>query len=125
MMENRLMEKAIVLNPGFSVADAEYPDFTLKHDTLVVEFVDAREIPVRVSFINAAGVKWQEITTNDGPEKRDDCVYEIQHSKWHAAYLEQGARSVQDNLHHYKLCFNAYGPLEVLASSFTVTHITS
>lgn len=119
------MEKAIVLNPGFSVADAEYPDFTLKHDTLVVEFVDAREIPVRVSFINAAGVKWQEITTNDGPEKRDDCVYEIQHSKWHAAYLEQGARSVQDNLHHYKLCFNAYGPLEVLASSFTVTHITS
>lgn len=117
-------EKAILLNPGFSVADAEYPDIFLKDNTLVVEFVDWREHTIRVTFLNAAGLKWQEIMPKEGPEVRDDECYEILNSKWLEAYFGQMVRSVDDHLHHFKLYFNTYGPLEVLASSFTYTEIT-
>jgi hypothetical protein len=111
-------EHAHLLEPGFSVADAEYPSFVLKDGVLVLEFIDWRRHRIRVVFSNAAGVKWQEIELR-GPESRNDRTYEITDSAWLRSYLDQGARSVADQLRHFKLCFNAYGPLEVLASSFT------
>ncbi len=45
-----MTETARLLEPGFSVADAGYPDFTLKDGTLTVEFTDWQERRVRVRF---------------------------------------------------------------------------
>jgi hypothetical protein len=115
-------ERARLLNPGFSVADAEYPCFSLGGGCLRLEFVESNGRRVRATFTNAAGIKWQEIDSA-GPEPRGDSTYEILESEWLKAYLDQGARSPADDLHHFKLCFNAWGPLEVLASSLSVQEV--
>jgi hypothetical protein len=62
-----------------------------------------------------AGVKWQELDS-DGPEERNDEVYEIINSLWIERYIADMARTKEDNLRHFKLCFNACGVLEILAS---------
>ena len=109
-------ETAKLLNPGFSVADAEYPRFSLRDGVLKLAFVDWRERLVHVQFGNAAGVRWQELDSK-GPEERDDSVYEILESFWLAEYLRAVARTFADGLRHFRLCFNAYGVLDVLATT--------
>lgn len=107
------------LEPDFSVADAEYPKFALRDGRLILEFVDWRERVVRVRFSNAAGVKWQELDSG-GPEDRDDSVYEIIGSSWLAGYLANGARTLAEDLRHFRLCFNAWGVLDVLATTMEI-----
>jgi hypothetical protein len=110
---------AKLLEPGFSTADAEYPSLALRHGTLVLEFLDWRERAIVVDFSNAAGVKWQELDS-PGPQDRDDSVYEIVESAWLAEYLARDARTPGDGLHHFRLCFNASGVLDVLAESMVL-----
>jgi hypothetical protein len=114
-----MSEKAAMLEPGFSVADATYPTFRLRDGEVVLEFTDWRDRPVRIRFTNAAGVRWQELDSA-GPEERDDAVFEIIESIWLAEYLRKGARTPADDLRHYRLCFNAAGVLDVLATSMKV-----
>ena len=109
-------ETAKLLQPDFSTADAEYPEFFLRDGVLVLEFTDWRERAVRVRFANAVGVKWQELDSS-GPEERDDSVYEIVGSAWLAAHLAAGVRDAGEELRHFRLCFNPTGVLDVLASS--------
>jgi len=111
-----MTEIARRLEPGFSVADAEYPSFDLQDGVHSLRFRDWRERNVHVRFSNAVGVKWQELDST-GPEDRDDEVYEKENSAWHEAYLRSEARTTNDALRHYRLCFNALGVLDVLASS--------
>ena len=111
-----MTETATLLQPPFSVADASYPNFSLRDGQLILEFVDWRERPVHVRFTNAAGVKWQELDS-PGPEDRDDATFEIVGSGWLAKYLETASRVTGDGLLHYRLCFNASGVLDVLAAS--------
>ncbi len=71
-------------------------------------------------FDDVAGVRWQEIGSH-GPNERDDSTYEIVDSEWVRLSLEDGGvREPSEVLRHFKLCFNAYGPLEVLAASMSV-----
>ena len=114
-----MSESAKLLEPEFSVADAEYPKFALRDGRLVLEFVDWQERSVRVRFPNAAGVKWQELDSR-GPEDRDDSVYEIIDSSWLAEYLANDARTLAEGLRHFRLCFNACGVLDVLATSMEI-----
>jgi hypothetical protein len=111
-----MAEKAILLTPGFSTADAQYPSFALRGGSLVLEFEDWRERQIVVTFTNAAGVMWQEVHS-PGPQDRDDSVYEIDGSSWMAQYLASAARTPGDALRHYRLCFNASGVLDVLAAA--------
>jgi hypothetical protein len=111
-----MSESAKLLEPGFSTADAEYPDFALRDGVLRVEFQDWREQPILVEFLDVAGVRWQE-HGSAGPEERDDSVYEIIDSKWLTALWDAGARGREEGHRHFKLRFNAYGPLEVLATA--------
>lgn len=114
-----MAETAKLLEPGFSVADAEYPRFALRDGTFSLEFVDWRERQVHVRFSNAAGVRWEELDSK-GPQGRDDEVYEIVESSWVADYMQTDARTAGDALRHFRLCFNACGVLDVLASSMDV-----
>lgn len=111
-----MSERANPLQPDFSTADAEYPDFSLRDGVLELEFTDWREEPVRVRFTNAVGVKWQELDSA-GPEDEDDGVFEIAGSAWLAAYLAAGVRGADEGLRHFRLCFNPIGVLDVLASA--------
>ena len=114
-----MAESARLLEPAFSVSDAEYPQFALRDGRLVLEFVDWQERSVRVRFPNAAGVKWQELDSR-GPEDRDDSVYEIVDSSWLAEYLANDATTLAEGLRHFRLCFNAWGVLDVLAASMEI-----
>jgi hypothetical protein len=115
-------ETARLIQPGFSVADAEYPSFSLREGRLLLEFVDWQEQQVRVSFSGVAGVKWHELSS-PGPEDRDDAVFEIEESSWLEAYLQEGSRATNESLRHFRLCFNAIGLLDVLASTMCVEGI--
>ena len=114
-----MSETAKLLKPAFSTADAENPSFTLRDGTLALEFVDWQKRSVHVRFSNAAAVKWQELDST-GPEDRDDSVYEIVGSRWLHDYLATLARTPADGLHHYRLCFNGSGVLDVLAQSMNM-----
>jgi hypothetical protein len=114
-----MSESAKLLEPGFYVADAEYPRFALRDGTIILEFIDWREHSVRVRFSGAAGVKWQEVDSR-GPEGRDDSVYEIVGSSWLAEYFANDDRILADALRHFRLCFNACGVLDVLATSMEI-----
>ena len=111
-----MTERATLIDAGFSTADAEYPTFASDGDCLKLEFQDWQGHTVRVSFDSPVGVKWQALDST-GPEDRDDSVYEIADSEWVASYLRQGDHTSHDRFHHFKLCFNAIGVLEVLATS--------
>ena len=117
--ERIMSESAKLLEPGFSVADAEYPKFAFRDGFVILEFVDWRGREVRVRFSNAAGVKWQELDSR-GPEDRDDSVYEIVDSSWLDEYLASDARTLADALKHFRLCFNACGVLDVLCTSMVI-----
>ena len=80
-----------------------------------VQFSDRAEHLVLVEFDDVCGVRWQE-SGSTGPEERNDSVYELVDSDWLAATLADHAREREEGHRHFKLGFNAYGPLEVLAT---------
>ena len=110
-----MAETAKLLQPGFSTADAEYPDLTLNDGVLRLEFREWTEQVIVVEFDDVCAVRWQEVGYL-GPEDREDSVYEIIDSDWLEAHLKGGARDPEEGHRHFKLGFNAYGPLEVLAT---------
>lgn len=107
------------LEPGFSTADAEYPSVSLKDGTLDLFFVDWREQPVSVRFRDAASVSWQQLEIT-GPNVGDDKVYEIQNSNWIASHYRQQTILPAEKLRHFRLCFNAWGTLDVIASEMEI-----
>ena len=112
-------ETAIELKEGFSVADADYPEISLNDGILVVRFIDWQERTVSLLFLNTCAFKWQEASSR-GPEPRDDTAYEIVNSEWVAKHLVEQVRAPEEKFRHFKLCFNACGVLEVIASKIEV-----
>jgi hypothetical protein len=104
-------ERAHVLDVGFSTADAECPSFGMGDAGFVLEFRDWRERPIRVAFENTAGLRWEAF--DDG----NDHIYEVADSEWVAALLRTNEYTESDGLRHFRLCFNAHGILDVLASN--------
>ncbi|HEY4760492.1 MAG TPA: hypothetical protein VIH42_07925 [Thermoguttaceae bacterium] len=97
---------------GFSTADAEDVQLQFINCDLTLTFTDWQEKKQQIFFRNILAFCWQE---PDETDIRDDETYEVTDSSW----LEQQAK-LQDVLAqkyaHYKLCFNAIGTLDVLAS---------
>ena len=112
------MERAIILEPGFSTADADYPDICDTEAGLLVKFNDWQENNIEVLFSEAIAFKWQLIETFIEGEEYDRC-HEIENSMWLKEHYKQGELEKNESYKHYKFNFNACGQLEVLASGFS------
>lgn len=119
-LPQEMYEIAERLTPGFVTADAEYPDFSLADGTLKLEFTDHASERITVQFANAIAVNWQELSATS-PNPRDDEIYEIKNSSWIADHIRQGARSADEELRHFRLCFNACGTLDVIAATMELS----
>jgi hypothetical protein len=79
-----------------------------------VRFDDWRERAVHVVFSGAVAFRWD--IEDAKADYRDDESYRVHNSAWLERCRLQGLAS--DEHHHFKLCFNPYGELDVLAMSF-------
>jgi hypothetical protein len=105
------------IEPGFSVTDAEYPNFELGNGHLTLSFTDWHEKPVRVLFKDVVAVKWQELELmrdGDGIEG----IYVIDDSSWLAHHVPTRAMHSEQEYKHFRFDFNACGSLEVVCISF-------
>jgi hypothetical protein len=102
----------VPLRVGFSTADAEQPSIEFKGGDLIVQFKDWCERPVSIRFPETIAFTWQDEARLPA-DIRDDSAYEVINSPWVAELLELGATLV--DRHHYKLCFNAAGVLDVVS----------
>jgi hypothetical protein len=96
------------------VADADFPRLVYDENELWVSFRDWRENEVEVRFPNCYAVRWQTAFLLL-PGERDDEVFEIANSDWLALHREQEAVAPEESMRHFRLNFNAWGQLEVLA----------
>ena len=104
-----------LLQPGFSTADADYPELHLRADVLHLSFKDWREQPVRVEFAGVCAVSWQE-AEELLPDEPYDGACEVHNSPWAARHAEEA--NPTDLLRHFRFNFNGSGQLQVLCVSF-------
>ncbi len=109
-----------LLNVPFSTADAEYPQVISEHGSLRVAFSDWREKIVLLLFHDAVAFSWDEGDAVVEGDHRDDCSYIVHNSPWLAMHQERGTMIRPEAHRHFKLCFNAVGVLQVLASRMEV-----
>jgi hypothetical protein len=107
----------VQLSEGFSTADADLPSLTFDGGTLVFRFSDWQERLITIHFADAVAFRWQ-VEAQLPPDIRDDASYEVINSPWVAELAELGAAPAES--HHYKLCLNAVGVLDVIASKLTL-----
>ena len=113
------MQRVELIQPGFSTADAEYPELELARGVLTVSFRDWSEKPIRVQFLEVCAFRWQEAEQLLDMEPYDGSC-ELIHSEWLARHVEDGSIPVDSAHHHLRFNFNTCGQLDVLCSSFTV-----
>ncbi len=113
-------QHAEIVQPGFSVADAESITFRQQGRELVLEFVDWRERPVVVAFENTVGFRHQmaDYTLCEG--ERFDSTHVIHGSEWLRVHRDQNQLWGDQPWIHYKLNFNAGGVVEVLCTGHRV-----
>ena len=111
------MESYRDLVAGFSTADAEHPSIEHRDGDLTVQFLDWREIPVKIHFPFTIAFRWQDEAVLPA-NIRDDQSYEVINSCWCAELAQLGVAQPQHR--HYKLCFNAAGILDVVSHAPTV-----
>ena len=111
------MELAKVFDPGFSTADAEYPDIGMEDGDLILRFKDWREEVIEVFFSDVIAFKWQMTETFVEGEHYDRS-HEILNSVWLAAHVSQCCIAETEEYKHYKFNFNGCGQLEVIANGF-------
>jgi len=119
-----LAELAKALSPGFSVADAEQPRLSFDANMLTVIFREWTEDQIELQFPACYAVRWQAVIKLK-PEERGDEVLEITGSKWLADHRNYEAIAPQEPIRHFKLNFNAWGQLEVLAEDIILARRTS
>lgn len=113
------METAKLIHPGFSTADAEYPEIHQEEGDVVLRFKDWRENEVEVFFADPIAFKWQMAESfHDG--ERDDSSYEIVESDWLDLHIRQGVVSGSEEYKHFKFNFNGCGQFEILALSYSI-----
>jgi hypothetical protein len=113
------MPKIEILQPGFSTADAEYPEFRIAHGELHLLFKDWREQSVHILFSEVCAFRWQEAEELLVGEPYDGACEVIQ-SEWLARHIRDGALPEESKHHHLRFNFNACGQLEVLCASFKI-----
>lgn len=114
-MKRSESEQATIIDPGFSVADAELPAISTSEEGLVIRFKDWREVTVEAIFMDAVSYRWDEIDWAFVKEERFDCSHTIENSEWLAEHLSQNSFSPDDGYKHYRLNFNVGGSLQVIA----------
>lgn len=108
------------LRETFSTADVEYPKVVSEHGFLRVTFQDRREKTVRLVFHDVIAYSWDDGDAAIDAGHRDDCCYVVHDSRWLARHREVGTVMPSEAHQHFKLCFNAAGVLQVLASRLEV-----
>ncbi|MBX3426401.1 MAG: hypothetical protein KF688_12035 [Pirellulales bacterium] len=108
------------LRDPFSTADAEYPLVTSERGCLRVMFRDWQEKIVTLLFHDVAAFSWDDGEAAIDANHRDDCSYIVHGSPWLARHNEVGTLMSSEETRHYKLCFNASGVLQVLASRLEI-----
>lgn len=107
-------------NPGFSTADAEYPEIHAAAGSLHLTFKDWREQIVHVEFTEVCAFRWQEAESLL-PNEPFDGSCELLESPWLAEHVEQGIILLQGSQYrHLRFNFNACGQLQVLCVSYYV-----
>lgn len=104
------------LRDSFSTADAGHPQIVSEHGVLRVTFRDWQEKTVRLVFHDVAAYSWDAGEVALDADQRDDCSYVVRDSQWLASHLKAGTAVPAEDHQHFKLCFNAVGVLQVLAS---------
>ncbi len=89
------MERAEIIEPGFSTADAEFPNINMDEGDLVLRFLDWQERQREVFFPDTAAFKWQMIETLIEGEEYDRS-HVITESKWLAEHVKQGEIGAQE-----------------------------
>ncbi len=110
----RPLERAELMVVPFAVADASRPNISTVGPDLQIEFLDWRASFVKVVFSNCIAMRWQSFI-DTYPQSRDDETYEIFDSTWLSAHRAAGEISDSEEPHHYRLCFNACGQLDVIS----------
>ena len=109
------------LRESFSTADAERPQIVSERGDLRVTFRDWREETVKLVFYDVAAYSWDDRDAAIDPAHRNDDCYVVRDSQWLARHREVGTVMPTEAYRHFKLCFNAAGVLQVLASRLEVS----
>jgi len=107
-----MAESFVTLEGGFSTADADRPEISYTPDGLLCKFKDWREQVVALWFPDAVAFRWQDEAALPAGV-RDDSAYEVIDSAWIAELRSFNA--LPQEPHHYMLCFNAVGVLNVIS----------
>ena len=102
------------INPGFTIADADYPSMSYDRGNLQLRFVDWRERHVLMTFHDVSRFEWTDEPDDyfDGEPYDGTCV--VQKSEWIP-------RTAADECRYYRLNFNdCGGRLDVACVSLDV-----
>ncbi len=113
------MERASLIKPGFSTADAEYPEIRQEDGDVVLRFKDWQQKDVEVFFADPIAFRWQMAESFHEGE-RDDSSYEILNSDWLALHVKQCVIAETEEYKHFKFNFNGCGQFEILSLCYTV-----
>lgn len=105
--------------PGFSTADAEYPEIHSIAGTLHLRFKDWQGRLVQVQFREVCAFRWQDAESLLPGEPYDGAC-EVLESEWIAQHVAQGCIAPEAPMRHLRFNFNACGQLEVLCVSHAV-----
>lgn len=108
-------ERATIIDPGFSVADAELPEISTTDEGLVIRFIDWRKERVEALFVDAVSFRWDYIDLASAEGERFDCSHTIENSEWLAEHLAQISFTPDEGFKHFRLNFNVGGCLQVIA----------
>ena len=108
------------LGEPFSTADAETPVLAYERGTLHVRFRDWREREVKLTFRDVAAFSWDVGDAAWSGAHRDDDTYVVAGSEWLRRHIDLGTIAASEGHRHYRLCFNAVGILQILASGIDV-----
>jgi hypothetical protein len=108
------------LEAPFSTADAEYPRITAERGCLRVTYLDWREQVVGLRFHEVVAFTWDDGEAAVDLTHPDDCSYVVHNSPWLARHREVRTLEPSEDHRHFKLCFNAVGVLQVLATRLEV-----
>ena len=108
------------LAESFSTADAESPELAFERGVLHACFRDWRERKVNLAFHDAVAFSWDEGDAALSAEHRDDAAYLVCESDWLRRHIEERTIAASSGHRHFKLCFNAVGVLQVIATKLEV-----
>jgi hypothetical protein len=106
---------------SFSTADAEAPVLAYEWGFLRVRFRDWQGRKVEVAFIDVAAFSWDQGDAACSGSHRDDASYIVVGSDWLQRHIEVSTITASEGHRHYKLCFNAAGVLQVIATELKVS----